>query len=111
MDNIKQILLYILNKLGKHYTAFAQQTLTITNSSQSLTVPEGTKYILCQVESTVTDGKAIRYFYHGLAPTTTTGLFRGNGDAFDLENLENIKNLKVIEGTSGTTKLIVIYHK
>jgi len=110
MSNLNGNQFQILQSMRNDFKAFSGETLTVTTTAQNLTVPEGTRYIFCQVESTVTTD-AIRYWIHGIKPTSTTGYMRSHGDAFDIIEAENIKKFSVIQGTAGTTKLIITYYK
>lgn len=93
------------------YKAFKAETFTVTTTAQGINVPESCKYCFIEVESDVTDGKAVRYWVHGIKPTSSTGYFRGSGDAFDINEYSNIKNFSVIQGSAGSTTLIITYYR
>jgi hypothetical protein len=107
--NKEKILEGIFNILSKSdFKAFANQTLTVTGTVASLTVPDGAKYALVSVESTAI-GIAIRYWLDGTAPTGTEGIGREDGTGFDIVSTANLKQFKVIQAQAGTHKLQVQY--
>jgi hypothetical protein len=91
----------ILKALTYDATAFANQTITLTNGNVvSLTIPTGTKYALCYISSsTATD--FIRYWLDGSTPTSTNGIKRPAETAFDINGADDIKNFKCIASGTG----------
>jgi hypothetical protein len=76
-----ELLRRMLVILANGYRAFSHEILTVTTTAQGLAaVPPNAKAAFIQVESDVTDGKAIRYWEDGGIPTSSQGIFRGNGD-------------------------------
>jgi len=101
----------ILKALINDYRACGNQTLSITSSVKSLTIPENARYAFIQVESTNTSD-ALRYWVDGSYPTASTGIVRGNLDCFDIVEAQNLVGFKVIAGTGGgTTHINVQYYK
>lgn len=105
----------ILNKikdlLSNNNVCIGTQTLTVTSSAQQLTVPQGVSYALIQVQSDAT-GKAIRYWSDGkTVPTSSTGMFKSDGESFDIISAQTVTNLKIILAQAGTTYCFVEYYK
>jgi len=99
-------LIAALNRDGVHF-----ETLEVTDEVQGLQeIPANAKSALIQVESDVAD-KAIRYREDGGDPTSTVGMFVGNGGPFDLCTRKCLENFKVIQATAGTTQLNITYYK
>lgn len=102
----------IVRALTYDATAFANQTITLTNGTvASLTVPAGTKYALCYVSSsTATD--FIRYWLDGSTPTSSQGIKRIAETAFDISGADDIKNFKCYASVaSGPITLNVQYFR
>jgi hypothetical protein len=85
-----QILAALLNS----NIAFANETISVTAGTvYNLTVPSGADYCLITVEGTAsTDG--IRFWLDGTTPTSSNGIFRGNGAGFDIKGGSNIAKFK-----------------
>lgn len=105
-----------LVKLAKqNLIAIGYQKLEVdaTAGGLSLTVPANAKYALIVTESDVS-GYAIRYLECGNTVSTVTssnGIPRANGDAFDIQGAENMRNFRVIEAQAGATYINVQYYK
>jgi hypothetical protein len=105
-------LLQELARLAKNsYQAIGYEQITVTSSVSSLTIPTGALYALITVESSAT-GIAVRYLELGTktVPTTTTGLGRSTGDAFDVSGSQNLNNFRAVQAQAGTHTLNVQYY-
>jgi hypothetical protein len=91
----------IVRALTYDATAFANQTITLTNTTvASLTVPSGSKYALCYISSATTTD-FIRYWLDGSTPTSTQGIKRSAETAFDINGADDIKNFKCYPSGTG----------
>jgi hypothetical protein len=113
-DNVLERILYHAANPG---VACGHDSVVLsTANSTPLTVaniPDGTKYCIIQVREVVTSSSTsvIRYWLDGSDPTTTTGINRGDNEAFDIYGLENIKNFRVIRTSANAHVLQVQYFK
>jgi hypothetical protein len=83
----------IVRALTYDATAFANQTITLTNGTvASLTVPAGT----------------IRYWLDGSTPTSSQGIKRIAETAFDINGADDIKNFKCFP--SGTSLVLNVQY-
>src|SRR5690606_29093109 len=85
----------VLALLSKVYQPIGYQQLTVTGANaQSLTVPEGARYMEIRVESATTTGIIMWYLLLGntTLPTTASGMPLVYLDLFDVTGEENIKN-------------------
>lgn len=115
MPNYADIELKVLNKikdlLGNNSVCIGTQTLTVDNNVVQLTVPSNASYAFIQVQSDAT-GKAVRYWSDGLTvPTSTDGLFRANGEAFDILSAQTASQIKFTQAQAGTHTLFIEYYK
>jgi hypothetical protein len=112
----EKLLLEELVKISKqNLTAIGYQKLTVdaTVGGVSLTVPTDAKYALIVVESDLTT-PAIRYLECGntvFAVTSSNGIPRSNGDAFDVQGRQNLVSFKAIQVGAGTHALNIQYYK
>lgn len=65
------------------------QTLTISTSVVTLTVPSGATHALATVEA-----GDVRFWEDGTSPTSTAGLLLISGNAVEFANLANVKLIK-----------------
>lgn len=113
-DQSKSYLNQLVTLANNGFKAFAYQALTVTGATaQSLTIPVGTKYMECRLESSITASVPVRYLLLGGAtlPTTTTGMAINHLDVFDVTDAQNVNNFRIIEATAGTHVLHVQYYK
>lgn len=113
-DQSKSYLTELARLAKNSFKAHGYQALTVSGASaQSLTVPDGTKYMECRLESSITASVPVRYLLLGTKtlPTTTTGMAINNLDVFDVTDYQNINNFRIIEATAGTHVLHVQYYK
>lgn len=102
----------ILQTLGNNGTCIGKQTLTVNGTVSQLTVPADTAYGLIVLESNAANpGAAIRYWEDGTAPTTTDGIPRTDGSAWDVSSAENLRKIKFIQAQAGTHTIFVEYFK
>lgn len=81
-----------------------QQTLGVTTTAASLTIPANATHALLTVDK---GGGDIRYWENAVAPTATTGLLVQAGDAVELTNLANVRLIS----TTGTVNINVSYRR
>lgn len=102
-----------LVRLNKYnLIACGYEQLTVTGSVASLTVPTDARYALIEVESSITT-PSIRYLELGdkTLPTSSTGIRRADGSAFDVSGYQNLSNFRIIQISAGTHKLNIAYYK
>ena len=102
-----------LNRITKYnLIACGYEQLAVTGSVASLTVPINARYALIEVESSIST-PSIRYLELGskTLPTTSTGIRRSDGTAFDVTGYQNLLNFRVIQTGAGTHKLNIQYYK
>lgn len=104
----------LLRKIGQlledNSVAIGHQTISLGASASSLTIPDGAKSALIQIESDNTTAPVMRFWEDGTLPTTTVGMFRLNGDFLEVTTAQNLVNFRAINVT-GTTKLQITYYK
>lgn len=112
IDNVKSYLIELIRLLKRNYNACGYENLTVAGTAVSLTVPAEAKYALIVVESSIATS-AIRYLELGpkTLPTSSVGLPRSNGDAFDVTGYQNLTNFRAIQVSAGTHNLCVQYYK
>jgi len=99
----------VLKVLINDKNAIGNQTLTVTNTAQSLTPTANASRALIQVQSSVAT-TAIRYWEDGSVPAVGIGMSQGNAALIELLGSENIRNFKVIQDTGGVTQLNITYY-
>lgn len=111
-DQSKSFLSELVRQGNYNLIALGYQKLTVSSSVVALTVPDGARYALCILESSITT-PAIRYLELGAGtpPTATDGLSRSNLDAFDINGYQNLINFRAIQVGAGTHTLHVQYYK
>ena len=98
----------IVRALTYDATAFANETITLTDTStQKLTVPEGTKYALCYL-SNGEPTSYINYWLDGSKPNATEGIKRLSETAFDINGADDIKNFECY--VSGTDMILNVQY-
>lgn len=114
-EDIHKKLDIINSALRKNYIACGIETLALSTASSTglASIPTDARYAIIQINETTTSGSVdvIRYWQNGTDPTSTTGIVRGDRDAFDLITMENIKNFRVIRLTANAHVLQVQYFR
>ncbi len=113
--NKDQTLLGALNRvvelLSPSQVCVGFETLIVTTSSLGLaSIPLNATGAIIQVESDALTA-AIRYREDGIAPTSSVGKFKNNGDEVELITNQSLQQFRVIQGTSGSTTLNISYYK
>lgn len=111
-DQSKSHLSELVRLTNYNYIALGYQKLTVDGTVKSLTVPDGARYAVCIIESSLTT-PAIRYLELGAGtpPSSTNGLVRSNLDAFDIQGYQNLINFRVTQVGTGTHTLHIQYYK
>lgn len=110
-NQIVVILQRISQLLEDNSVAIGKEELTVTNgSSVGINPPENAKSALIQVQSTEATAPVITFWENGSDPSATSGMFRSNGDYFDVLTAQNLAQFRVY-GLTGTTKLMITYYK
>lgn len=88
-------------------------TLSTANATPLATIPTGARYAILQVIETTTFGSTnvISYLMDGASPTSTTGLVRGDHEAFDIYGMENLVRFKAIRLSANAHTIRVQYFK
>jgi hypothetical protein len=76
------------------------QTLTISTSVVTLTVPSGATHALATVE-----GGDVRFWEDGTNPTASAGLLLISGNAVEFSNLANVKLIKATGQSDATLNI------
>ena len=100
------------------YTAFAYESLTISDTTKVLTA---SKYTFADAEDKVSYAKRaiivvenaqLRYLYDGVnTPTATEGLLRNPMDVIILTGATNIRNFNTIRKGTTDAKIFVVYER
>lgn len=112
-DQSKQYTSELVNLTKKNLVACGYENLAVGGTAVSLAnLPAEAQYALIVVESTIATS-AIRYLELGskTLPTSTVGIPRSNGDAFDVTGYTNLTNFRAIQLSAGTHNLCVQYYK
>lgn len=94
------------------FKALSYQQITVSGSSQALTVPSTARYALCIVESDNTTAIVARF----LETTQTTvaigvGMPVKDGTVFDITDFANLSGFRIIQESANTTKINIQYYK
>lgn len=108
----KSYLSGILRSALNSFKAFSYESITIDGTVKTLTVPDGAKYALITVESSVTSGVIARYLETKQSTVTTTlGLALRDGSVVDVTDAQNLAGFQVTQATAGTHVIKVQYYK
>jgi hypothetical protein len=110
MDIETNLLRQIAQLLDENSIAIGKQELTLSGTAQGLTIPTGSRSALMQVESTELTALCMRFWEDGSTPSSSSGMFRMNGDFLEIITAANLSQFKAINVT-GTTKLSITYYK
>ena len=112
IDNNKSYTKELVRLNNYEYVAIGYQKLTTNTNSQSLTIPDNTRYALIKVESTVASNVA-RYLQLGdkLPPTSTDGISLSANDVITIHGYQNLINFRIIRTGISTTTLHIEYYK
>ena len=88
-------------------------TLSTANATGLATIPADARYAVLQVVEVTTSGSAnvISYWQDGTTPTSTTGIVRGDREAFDIYGMENMIKFKAIRLSANSHTIRVQYFK
>jgi len=111
-DQAKSLLRELLQITRYNLVACGYQKLTIDGTVKSLTVPDGARYSLIVLQSSITT-PAIRYLELGdkTQPTATDGIPRSDLDALDVQGYQNLVNFRATQIAAGTHTLHIQYYK
>lgn len=111
-DQSKTYLQELVKLNKKNLIACDYENLSVAGTAVALTVPAEAQYALIVVESTIST-PAVRYLELGpkTLPTSTVGIPRYNGDAFDITGYQNLVNFRAIQIATGTHNLCIQYYK
>jgi hypothetical protein len=113
LRNFEDILRGMYTRMTTGHKAIGHEIITLSDGNvHSLTVPTDARYALMVLEETGGTGtaKLIRFWEDGSNPTTTTGIVRGDMDAWDVVSYANLKSFKIIRLTASAHKLFVQYY-
>jgi len=97
---------------ANNYQAFAYEAITVNGTVKSLTIPEGTKYALLELESSVTSGVVARYLEtKSSVVSTTVGMGIRDGWWGDSTLYGNLAGFQITQAQAGTHVLHVQYYK
>jgi len=93
-----------LNQMAGLYAPFAYESVTVTNTSTTLTA---STYLNASRAFMTVETAAVRYRVDGAAPTSAEGHLLNIGDVLTLIGLQTIRNFKAIRtgATSGVLKV------
>lgn len=94
-----------MSVFSSKYTPKGVQELTLSDSSQKLTVPSGANAAFIQVQKgdgTFTeDTEIMRYNFDDADATVSTGLILGNLDFFEIQNKAQLEAFNCISAETG----------
>ena len=116
MANTNDTVIKLLSKIKESninlYHAFGYERITVDNTVQTLTIPDGAKYALMSLESSIAT-TAARYLEYGgqVVTATTIGMPLSNGSVFDVTDAQNLAGFQITREAAGTHYLNVQYYK
>tara|TARA_R110000868_G_scaffold296078_1_gene556376 strand:+ start:57 stop:404 length:348 start_codon:yes stop_codon:yes gene_type:complete len=110
-DQTKVYVARVLQANLNSFKAFSYQQLTLSNAVQNLTIPDGAKYALITVESTITTICGRYLETKQTAVAIGTGMPFSDGAVFDITDAQNLAGFQVIQEAAGTHKLNIQYYK
>ena len=109
-DNSKTYLRELVRQGLNHLEAFSFESITVTGSVATLTVPTGAKMAEITLVSTVTPGVAVRVRYDA-NPASGTGAPYYNTNRWVVYDMKNLVAFKAIQESVGTHTLSVQYYR